>query len=78
MEKLSNLADATRYADESTGAGTIIAARDVFKDSEVVTFDSSVAVRWAIAHIYTIVLGSPPEFDSDKKNNGEVRVVPIL
>ena len=67
LEKLSNLTDATRYADESTGAGTIIAARDVFKDSEVVTFDSSVAVRWAIAHIYSVVLGSPPEFDSDKK-----------
>ena len=37
----------------------------MFKDNKVETINLAVAVRWAIAHIYTVVLGSPLKFETD-------------
>ena len=45
--------------------GDVIDATDMFKDDTVEPINLAIAIRWAIAHIYTVVLGSPPEFDPD-------------
>ena len=56
---------AEECVEKLSKSGDLIDATDMFKDDTVETIYLAIAVRWAIVHIYTVVLGSPQEIDND-------------